>query len=138
MPANEDMSKTLSLANIRSSLIRQEDTIIFQLIERAQFARNTPVYVSEGVPVPGACGHMLLLGKEGRWWGVDLGLHGPDTLSVDTQQLSTALQLCCQTYGLLTCPMIQESLLFCHCVLVCVTVSLRVFLDPQSHPPPSS
>ncbi|KIZ03964.1 hypothetical protein MNEG_3998 [Monoraphidium neglectum] len=53
MPANEDMSKTLSLANIRSSLIRQEDTIIFQLIERAQFARNTPVYVSEGVPVPG-------------------------------------------------------------------------------------
>lgn len=49
----EDMSKTLTLANIRSSLIRQEDTIIFQLIERAQFARNQPVYVSEGVPVPG-------------------------------------------------------------------------------------
>ncbi|KAI8472908.1 MAG: chorismate mutase [Monoraphidium minutum] len=53
LPANEDMSSTLSLANIRSSLIRQEDTIIFQLIERAQFARNNPVYVAEGVPVPG-------------------------------------------------------------------------------------
>ena len=50
---SEDMSQTLTLANIRSSLIRQEDTIIFQLIERAQYARNAPVYASEGVPVPG-------------------------------------------------------------------------------------
>lgn len=50
------MSQTLTLANIRSSLIRQEDTIIFQLIERAQYARNAPVYEAEGVPVPGARG----------------------------------------------------------------------------------
>ena len=39
-----DESGTLSLANVRASLIRQEDTIIFSLIERAQFARNGNVY----------------------------------------------------------------------------------------------
>ena len=52
------MSDTLSLQNIRSSLIRQEDTIIFSLIERAQFARNDPVYVStDAIEVPGERGH---------------------------------------------------------------------------------
>jgi chorismate mutase len=49
-----DMSPALSLDNIRSSLIRQEDTIIFNFIERAQFARNEAVYHPDGVPVPGA------------------------------------------------------------------------------------
>ena len=39
-----DESGALSLANVRASLIRQEDTIIFSLIERAQFARNGNVY----------------------------------------------------------------------------------------------
>ena len=38
------MDDVLSLANIRESLIRQEDTIIFSLIERAQFAVNSAVY----------------------------------------------------------------------------------------------
>ncbi|KAF8062653.1 CM1 [Scenedesmus sp. PABB004] len=47
-----DMSASLSLANIRSSLIRQEDSIIFTLIERAQFARNAAVYEPGGVQVP--------------------------------------------------------------------------------------
>lgn len=47
------MSKALSLDNIRSSLIRQEDTIIFNFIERAQFARNTSVYTPDAIPVPG-------------------------------------------------------------------------------------
>jgi chorismate mutase len=37
---------------VRSSLIRQEDTIIFNLIERAQFARNDAVYKAGAVPVP--------------------------------------------------------------------------------------
>lgn len=37
---------------MRSSLIRQEDTIIFNLIERAQFARNDAVYRPGAVPVP--------------------------------------------------------------------------------------
>lgn len=34
----------LDLGNIRATLIRQEDTILFNLIERAQFKRNLPVY----------------------------------------------------------------------------------------------
>ena len=48
----EDMSTSLSLANIRNSLIRQEDTIIFHFIERAQFARNEAVYIPESIPIP--------------------------------------------------------------------------------------
>lgn len=38
----------LSLESIRSTLIRQEETIIFALIERAQFRRNDIVYQSGG------------------------------------------------------------------------------------------
>ena len=47
-----DSSGTVTLENVRSSLIRQEDTIIFHMIERSQFARNAAVYTSGGVPVP--------------------------------------------------------------------------------------
>lgn len=50
-----DYSTALSLDNIRQSLIRQEDTIIFSLIERAQFAANDPVYQSGAIAVPGQC-----------------------------------------------------------------------------------
>jgi hypothetical protein len=50
--AQHDSSGALTLKSVRSSLIRQEDTIIFNIIERAQFARNDAVYTSEGVPVP--------------------------------------------------------------------------------------
>ena len=49
-----DESGSLSLANVRASLIRQEDTIVFSLIERAQFARNGNVYergVLHGLPM---------------------------------------------------------------------------------------
>uniref|UniRef100_A0A7S0RHI4 chorismate mutase n=1 Tax=Chlamydomonas leiostraca TaxID=1034604 RepID=A0A7S0RHI4_9CHLO len=49
----QDMSAALTLENIRSSLIRQEDTIIFAFIERAQFARNEAVYTPDAIPVPG-------------------------------------------------------------------------------------
>ena len=35
-----DVNDALSLNSIREALIRQEDTIIFALIERAQFGRN--------------------------------------------------------------------------------------------------
>ncbi|PRW32941.1 chorismate mutase [Chlorella sorokiniana] len=52
-PAEADLSSALSLANIRQTLIRLEDTIIFSLIERAQFARNEPVYEPDAIPVPG-------------------------------------------------------------------------------------
>lgn len=34
----------LDLQNIRATLIRQEDTILFSLIERAQFKRNDMAY----------------------------------------------------------------------------------------------
>ncbi len=40
----------LSLDYIRSTLIRQEETIIFALIERAQFRQNRKVYEKGGVP----------------------------------------------------------------------------------------
>jgi chorismate mutase len=38
----------LSLDSIRSTLIRQEETIIFALIERAQFRENSIVYEKGG------------------------------------------------------------------------------------------
>ena len=50
--ASADLSSALALDNIRQTLIRQEDTIIFLLIERAQFARNAAVYEADAVPVP--------------------------------------------------------------------------------------
>lgn len=51
--AEADLSSALSLANIRQTLIRLEDTIIFSLIERAQFARNDAVYQPGAIEVPG-------------------------------------------------------------------------------------
>jgi len=50
----EDLSSSFSLDQVRYSLIRQEDSLIFSLIERAQFKRNKPVYEmdSEVIPVP--------------------------------------------------------------------------------------
>lgn len=38
----------LSLDSIRSTLIRQEETVIFALIERAQYRQNRVVYEREG------------------------------------------------------------------------------------------
>ena len=43
------MDIQLHLANIRNVLIRLEETIIFGLIERAQFARNLVIYKQGGV-----------------------------------------------------------------------------------------
>jgi len=43
---NVKTSEVLSLDSIRASLIRQEETIIFALIERAQFRQNKAVYKS--------------------------------------------------------------------------------------------
>ncbi len=47
------MSEQLQIANVRHVLIRLEETILFALIERAQFLRNAPVYQ------PGAFGDAL-------------------------------------------------------------------------------
>lgn len=40
------------LDDVRGALLRQEDSIIFALIERAQFLRNEAVYIPDGVPIP--------------------------------------------------------------------------------------
>jgi chorismate mutase len=48
----EDLSDRLKLENVRQSLIRQEDSIIFALIERAQYKLNRPIYTKNAVPVP--------------------------------------------------------------------------------------
>ena len=53
---NVDASTSLSLANVRSTLVRLEDTIVFALIERAQWARNERVYTPGALPLPPAAG----------------------------------------------------------------------------------
>lgn len=52
----------LSLERIRSVLIRLEDTIIFSLIERAQFAHNPRIYERGGVK------ELQEIGFEGSWF----------------------------------------------------------------------
>ena len=52
LTSSADLSSVLALENIRQTLIRQEDTIIFLLIERAQFARNAAVYKTDVISVP--------------------------------------------------------------------------------------
>eukprot|EP00890_Picochlorum_soloecismus_P002232 jgi/Picsp_1/3009/NSC_01231-R1_chorismate mutase len=47
-----DSSDSLELGNIRRSLILMEDTIIFSLIERTQYALNDAVYQPGAIPVP--------------------------------------------------------------------------------------
>lgn len=44
LPKMGGMDDHLLLENVRSSLVRQEETIIFALIERAQFSQNAPIY----------------------------------------------------------------------------------------------
>ena len=39
-----NLNNGLSLDTLRQALVRQEDTIIFALIERAQFAQNLKIY----------------------------------------------------------------------------------------------
>lgn len=42
--ASVSTAEVMSLDSVRSTLIRQEDSIIFALIERAQFRRNDAIY----------------------------------------------------------------------------------------------
>jgi len=51
----------LSLERIRQILVRLEDTIIFDLIERAQFAHNPRIYIR------GSFQEMRDMGFEGSW-----------------------------------------------------------------------
>jgi chorismate mutase len=47
------MNPQLELSNIRNVLIRQEETIIFALVERAQFSVNEIIYRPGGIPLRG-------------------------------------------------------------------------------------
>ncbi|KAM3509105.1 hypothetical protein MY11210_006444 [Beauveria gryllotalpidicola] len=47
-----DGSQALDLSRIRYQLIRLEDTIIFALIERVQFALNKTIYVPSALDIP--------------------------------------------------------------------------------------
>lgn len=47
-------STALSLPHIRYQLIRLEDTVLFSLIERAQFPLNSNIYVPGAIPIPGS------------------------------------------------------------------------------------
>lgn len=46
--------KALSLAHIRYQLIRLEDTVLFHLIERAQFPLNSSIYTPGAIQIPGS------------------------------------------------------------------------------------
>eukprot|EP00252_Welwitschia_mirabilis_P019334 TRINITY_DN4443_c0_g1_i7.p1 TRINITY_DN4443_c0_g1~~TRINITY_DN4443_c0_g1_i7.p1 ORF type:complete len:333 (-),score=61.91 TRINITY_DN4443_c0_g1_i7:445-1443(-) len=54
-----DSSENLTLQNIRNSLIRQEDSIIFNLLERAQYCFNAPTYDVDAFPIPGFSGSLV-------------------------------------------------------------------------------
>jgi chorismate mutase len=49
----------LNLNNIRASLVRMEETIVFNLIERAQFYSTCSVYKPDGIKIPGFEGSFL-------------------------------------------------------------------------------
>ncbi|KAL1736604.1 chorismate mutase [Schizophyllum commune] len=61
MQSNLFSGDPLNLERIRSVLIRLEETIIFSVIERAQFAHNPKMYE------PGAFAELRALGFEGSW-----------------------------------------------------------------------
>lgn len=54
------MRDELKLNNIRSNLIRQEETLIFALIERAQFGRNNIIYKENGIKIPNFNGSFMM------------------------------------------------------------------------------
>jgi chorismate mutase len=53
------MREELKLDSIRSNLIRQEETIIFSMIERAQFCRNSLIYNNDGIRISGYKGSFM-------------------------------------------------------------------------------
>lgn len=54
------MNSLLSLPHIRTVLARLEDTIIFALLERAQFAQNACIYDPHGFPIKDYTGSFLM------------------------------------------------------------------------------
>ncbi|KAK3020874.1 hypothetical protein RJ639_046271 [Escallonia herrerae] len=53
------MADGLTLECVRESLIRQEDTIVFSLIERSNYPMNSPVYVEGFADIPGFTGSLV-------------------------------------------------------------------------------
>ncbi|EME40728.1 hypothetical protein DOTSEDRAFT_177891 [Dothistroma septosporum NZE10] len=49
-----DPQKALSLQHIRYQLIRLEDTVLYSLIERAQFPLNNTIYTPGAIPIHGS------------------------------------------------------------------------------------
>lgn len=56
-----DCAETFNLECVRESLIRQEDTIVFSLIERAKFSRNLKVYDESWREISGFSGSLFQL-----------------------------------------------------------------------------
>lgn len=54
-----DESESLTLDGIRNSLIRQEDSIIFSLLERSQFCYNADTYNPDAFPLDGFHGSLI-------------------------------------------------------------------------------
>ncbi|GKU87371.1 hypothetical protein SLEP1_g1778 [Rubroshorea leprosula] len=52
-------STGITLDSVRDALIRQEDTIIFSLIERAKFPLNSPAYNQSSLSIPGFSGSLV-------------------------------------------------------------------------------
>ncbi|KAL0554997.1 hypothetical protein IC582_008928 [Cucumis melo] len=59
MKKRVDMSETLTLESIRFSLIRQEDSIIFGLLERAQYCYNANTYDRDTFAMDGFHGSLV-------------------------------------------------------------------------------
>lgn len=53
------MSDNLTLEGIRNSLIRQEDSIIFSLLERAQYCYNADTYNPNAFSMDGFDGSLV-------------------------------------------------------------------------------
>lgn len=54
-----DETESYTLEGIRNSLIRQEDSIIFSLVERAQFSYNEETYDPSAFPISGFHGSLV-------------------------------------------------------------------------------
>ena len=57
--AEADSGNEYTLDSVRASLVRQEDTIIFGLIERAKFPFNSLAYHQNYTSIPGFPGSLL-------------------------------------------------------------------------------
>jgi len=72
------MHPNLKLENIRNVLIRQEETIIFALVERAQFNHNEIIYSPDGIPIPDFNGSFM-----------DYLLHGTEMLNATVRRYTS-------------------------------------------------